>query len=309
MPLGLGLATSHAPSMFRPPEKWPEIYAFLTKGVPQPPEAAAETPEVLNSYYQRLQAGFDTLREQLDAYKPDALIIIGDDQNEVFSSALNPAFALFTGPAASGTTNIGFIGERLEDNHITLTCHPELAKYLLDQLFEHGFDPASMDKVEAVSRPAAGLGHAFIRPANVLKVHEKKIPTIPLFLNAYHRPMPTAARCFELGQVLREILSTRDERVAFLASGGLSHDPQGPRAGWVDEPLDRWVLDTMASGRPEALKNLFTFDSDTLRGGTGEIRAWIAVAGAFPGTKATIVEYVPARHSTVGLGQAYWRTN
>ena len=91
-----------------------------------------------------------------------------------------------------------------------------------------------------------------------------------------------------------------------LGSGGLSHDPLGPRAGWVDEPLDRWVLERLASGEGARLKDLFTFDSDTLRSGTGEIRSWIAVAGAFDGTKATIVDYIPARHAVTGLGFAYW---
>jgi protocatechuate 4,5-dioxygenase beta chain len=74
----------------------------------------------------------------------------------------------------------------------------------------------------------------------------------------------------------------------------------------VDEPLDRWVLERLASGEGARLKDLFTFDSDTLRSGTGEIRSWIAVAGAFDGTKATIVDYIPARHAVTGLGFAYW---
>ena len=94
--------------------------------------------------------------------------------------------------------------------------------------------------------------------------------------------------------------------MAILGSGGLSHDPRGPRAGWVDEPLDRWVLERLERGEGEALQHLFTFDSDTLRGGTGEIRSWIVVAGAFPAAGATVVDYLPARHAVTGLGFAYW---
>ena len=91
-----------------------------------------------------------------------------------------------------------------------------------------------------------------------------------------------------------------------LGSGGLSHCPMGPRAGWVDEPLDRWVLERLAQGEGARLQELFTFDSDTLRSGTGEIRSWITVAGAFAGAR-DVVDYLPARHAVTGLGFAYWR--
>lgn len=55
----------------------------------------------------------------------------------------------------------------------------------------------------------------------------------------------------------------------------------------------------------EALKHLFTFDSDTMRGGTGEIRAWITVAGAMR-RPATVVDYIRAHHAKTGLAFAYW---
>jgi hypothetical protein len=44
-----------------------------------------------------------------------------------------------------------------------------------------------------------------------------------------------------------------------------------------------------------------------LRGGTGEIRNWIAVAGAYDGSKGIVVDYIPARHAVTGLGFAYWK--
>ena len=94
--LELGLAASHAPSMFRPAELWPAIHRVLTDGVPQPPELGEETPEVIESYIRRIEKGFSTLREQLEALHPDALLVVGDDQGEVFSPANMPTFCLFT---------------------------------------------------------------------------------------------------------------------------------------------------------------------------------------------------------------------
>jgi protocatechuate 4,5-dioxygenase beta chain len=260
----------------------------------------------LESYVQRINAGFATLKEQLEKAKLDALFVIGDDQGELFSDAFNPPFALFVGDKSSGSTSSRYAGQKIEDNHITLNNHNELAKRVLHGLMERGFDIAYMKKLQPLGRPAGGLGHAVVRVAKMMGTHETGLPTIPFLVNGYHPPQPTAERCYKLGEALREIFENRPERVGIYGSGGLSHCPRGPRAGWVDEPLDRWVLERIERGEGEKLKHLFTFDSDTLRSGTGEIRGWIATAGAFHGRKGTIVDYIPARHAVTGLGFAYW---
>lgn len=306
MPLVLGLASSHAPSMFAPAEKWPALHQVLTRGLPQPPQLAEETLEVRDSYVQRIQNGFRILKEQLDSCQPEALIIVGDDQGEVFSKAFIPQMAIYLGERISGTTSIALLGERYDENHLTLSCQAELARALLMELMDRGFDVSYIEELLPLGRPEAGLGHAFMRPANALRVAETGLPVVIFFLNAYHPPLPSAKRCYQLGQAIAESLASRPERIAILASGGLSHDPGGPRAGWVDEPLDHWVLDHIARGEGYKLQNLFTFDSDTMRSGTGEIRSWITVAGAFHGRRATVVDYLPARHAVTGLGFAYW---
>jgi protocatechuate 4,5-dioxygenase beta chain len=293
--------------MFVSADKWPALHATLTRGVPQPPQVADETPEVLESYVQRVRKGFSQLREELEAYRPDALIIVGDDQGEVFSRAFIPSMALYVGEKVAGRISIGLLGEPLDQNHIELTCHGQLSRDLLDQLVARGFDLGYVEELRPLGRPQAGLGHAFVRMANVLGVHESGLPTIILFLNAYFPPLPSAKRCYELGRAIAQVLAGRPERVAILASGGLSHDPRGPRAGWVDEPLDRWVLERLEHGEGEKLQGLFAFDSDTLRSGTGEIRSWITAAGAFHGQRATVFDYIPARHAVTGLGFACWK--
>src|SRR5579884_3942866 len=102
MPLGLGLASSHAPSMFVTPEQWPPLHEILTNGIPQPPQIQEETSAVIESYVQRIRKNFRVLREQLEAYRPDAVIIVGDDQMEVFSRAFIPALAIYLGEQVDG---------------------------------------------------------------------------------------------------------------------------------------------------------------------------------------------------------------
>jgi len=303
--LGLGLATSHAPSMFRGLECWSPIHQVLTSGVPQPPEIDKETPAILQSYIERIDNGFDALKQQIEAFKPDVLLIVGDDQAEVFTEANMPAFCVFTCAEVHGSLNIGLIGEPEEENHITLRCHAELATHLFAELNRNGFDVSQNKELKPLGRPKRGLGHAFTRPT--MKVTPKlDVPIIPLHVNCYFPPMPSARKCYELGQAIARALEDRPERVAIMASGGLSHDPRGPRAGWIDTPLDRWVLEQLSSGNGDALCHLFEFDSDTLRSGTGEIRSWIVVAGACGARRAKVVDYIPAHHAVTGLGFAYW---
>jgi protocatechuate 4,5-dioxygenase beta chain len=102
-----------------------------------------------------------------------------------------------------------------------------------------------------------------------------------------------------------DILAERPERIAFYASGGLSHFPGMFNMGWIDQAFDHWVLERLERNDHEALKHLFTFDSDNLRAGTGEVRAWISVAAAMK-RPARLVEYVPAHCTVTGCGFVYW---
>lgn len=306
MPLGLGLASSHAPNMFVPAEKWDVRYQQRTRAAPQPHEAKEETVEVLRSYVERIDAAFGILRRQLSAYRPDTLIMVSDDQDEVFSHLVcMPTIALYLGAELSGSQGLEFLEKDGAPERVRLRGSPELAEFLAQGLIDRGFDLTCLRQLKPLGNPERGLSHGFTRTAPRL-MPELDIPVMPIFLNCYYPPLPSARRCFELGVALKELLEERPERVAIYGSGGLSHDPTGPRVGWIDKPLDRFILDALASGKTERLLGLYTFDSDTVRGGTGEVRNWIVVAGAMGKRKATVVEYIPAHHAVTGLGFAYW---
>ena len=105
----------------------------------------------------------------------------------------------------------------------------------------------------------------------------------------------------------RERKLSTAERIAIYASGGLSHFPGMYNAGWIDQPLDQWILERLQRNDVAALEHLFTFDSDNMRSGTGEVRAWISVAAAMK-RPATSVEYVAAHCTQTGCGFVYWPT-
>jgi AmmeMemoRadiSam system protein B len=131
------------------------------------------------------------------------------------------------------------------------------------------------------------------------------VPLVCIFLNEYYPPLPSAERCAQLGEAISEVLADRPERVAIYASGGLSHFPGEFNMGWIDKALDQWILERLERNDLDALKHLFTFDSDNMRSGTGEVRAWISVAAAMK-RPAKILEYVPAHCTLTGCGFAYW---
>lgn len=304
--LGLGLASSHAPGMFCPLDLWPRVYAAIPDYMreAQPSTAKRETREVLQGYLTRIEAAFEALRHQLETYRPDALIIVGDDQGDLFNKSNMPAFAVFTGQEVWGSSKPFYMDDPPEASRIHIPVHVPLAEFILRGLIKRGFDPANIGTMQPLGNPQRGVSHMIVLPAPKL-TPKLDIPIVPIFVNEYFPPLPTARRCWDLGVALQELLSGRSERVAIYASGGLSHDPFGPRAGWIDEPLDHWVLERLERGEGNELTNLFTFDSDTLRGGTAEIRAWITVAGACQ-RPAKVLEYIPVHHVKVGLGFVYW---
>ncbi len=305
--LGLGLASSHAPAIFCPKEVWPKAYATMPdymKGS-QPHTAKLETMEVIEGYIKRIDAAFAILRDQIAKYRPDAIIVIGDDQRDMFNESNDPAICIYTGESIWGMGQSRYMDIPPEKCRVDLPVHTELARFLLKGLVKRGFDIAHSAKMQPLGRhPERGTSHMIALPMPRL-TPQLNVPVIPIFLNEYFPPMPSAKRCWDLGVAIEELLRDRPERIAIYASGGLSHDPQGPRSGWIDEPLDRWVLERIEQNRGIELTNLFTFDSATLRGGTGELRAWVTVAGACqrPGT---VVDYIPAHHTKAGLGFCYW---
>ena len=68
---------------------------------------------------------------------------------------------------------------------------------------------------------------------------------------------------------------------------------------------DHWILERLERNDLEALQHLFTFDSDAMRSGTGEARAWISVAAAM-NRPATRVDDIPAHCTQTGCGFVYW---
>jgi hypothetical protein len=308
--LGLGMASAHAPMMFQKAQYWPRVVdripAVAREHLPSSARAELASPALIEGYIQRIEAAFAALRAELRAFRPDALVMIGDDQGDMFDIANNPTFAIYTGdePLWGRSARDPFDTPPAERTKLVFRPHGELARHLLGGLIERGFDVANLARFEPRGNPVRGVSHMV---SNLVPEVDPglEIPLVCVFINEYFPPLPSAARCARLGEAIADALRDRPERVAIYASGGLSHYPGMYNAGWIDQPLDHWILARLERNDVEALQHLFTFDSDTMRSGTGEVRAWISVAAAMK-RPARVVEYVPAHCTQTGCGFAYW---
>jgi hypothetical protein len=308
--LGMGLASSHAPMMFQKAQYWPRVVDRIPKEAREhlPLSARIEiaTPAIIDGHIRKIEAAFAVLRDQLRAYRPDALIMIGDDQGDMFDDVNNPTFSIYTGeqPIWGRSARDGFEVPPQERTKLVFPQHAELARHLLRGLIKRGFDVANVGRFEARGNPVRGVSHMV---SNLVPEVDPgfEIPLVCVFLNEYYPPLPSAARCARLGEAIADVLRDRPERIAIYASGGLSHFPGMYNAGWIDRPLDRWILERLERNDLDALEHLFTFDSDNMRSGTGEVRAWISVAAAMK-RPAKVVEYVAAHCTQTGCGFVYW---
>jgi hypothetical protein len=319
--------TSHTPFCYRRPEAWNDA----RKGRPLRADVPFDDLEANRLKYARIQASFAALKRKLAEAGPDVIVIFGDDQLECFDFANFPAFSVYVGEEFEGNVvdqDAPIAAERplkpLE--RARLKGHPPLGVALLTGLMKHGFDPAfCMD----MPKPEEGIGHAIMRPAQSLT--DLRTPIVPVLLNCYYAPQPTAERCYQLGRAVRAIVEDFPDslRVALVGSGGLWHTPSRPGA-WLNEEFDETLLAHMAKGDIKAMAAHFdnyriperdTSQDISVRGrtvtgmpaisgpqggGTRETCNWIAAAGAVEGSTATIVDRVPIYASPVDTAFAYF---
>lgn len=309
--IGLGLACSHAAGMFRPPEHWQQwMIDRVAPGVfERYPEAARQRDslEVCQDLYRRIHVSFDEMRKEVEAYKPDVIVLIGDDQGDLFNLSNNPTLAIYTGEEEMWGHQAYEWDVPMKDRKIvTYKNHAEIARDLAEGLVKQKFDISTLHKFDPQGREGYGLPHMAARIAPELDP-TGEIPIVCVLLNEYYSPLPSGERCAELGRAMAEVLNKREEKIMLVASGGLSHYPSERdfNRGDIDVPLDKWVMKRVQENDVEGLSKLFAIESDTLGSGTGEIRAWISLAAAMdrPGL---IIDYMPVHACFTGIAFAKW---
>jgi 3-O-methylgallate 3,4-dioxygenase len=287
---------SHAPQLMISPDQWGVLHSREWDPLPVRRDLERETLEVKRTKWDRCHLAISFLRERLKAFAPDTILVVGDDQHENILDDNTSAFTIYVGEEVEASTSLRYFNEPKSANRTRYEVNANLAESLVLDLMEAGFDPAYSRR----TRYEGGLGHAFARVLKFL-MPEPFCPVVPVMVNTYYPPAPSARRCVHFGEALASSLARYggSERVVVIGSGGLSHTK-------IDLELDRDFLQAIQEndrGRLEAMPGAALVE------GTSEIRNWIATAAA-SNCAATVVDYVPLYRTATGvgcaMGFAYW---
>ena len=289
-------------------------YAELLKCAPENSDDLV-TPEIMGQLYDRVQIDMNSIRERIAKSNLDCLIIIGDDQTELFRMTNMPSIAIYYGQTIRNAkaelldSDGWYKRARMARQETQLDreypVDSQLGEWLISQLASRNFDISAMNGLER------GLfeGHAFsfihkrYLQDSVDGINMSDLPILPIILNTFDPPnQPTPKRCIELGLQLRELIANypSQKRIGILASGGLSHFV-------VDEKLDQGIIAAIKNNDLDWLSNL---PIEQLKAGSSEIRNWLVAIAALQDLKLDWISYTPAYRSPAlsgtGLCFAHW---
>jgi len=205
--------------------------------------------------------------------RPDVLLLTYNDHVTSFFFDHYSAFALGIGPK----WRVADEGAGPRDLP-PIDGHPELASHIGRSLMASEFDMSFFQH-----RP---LDHGCFSPLSALCPHEPAWPVrlVPLQMGVLQFPIPSARRFYRLGQALRKAIESypEDLRVAIVATGGLSHQVHGERAGFNNTQWDERFLDLFERD-PERLAEMTIAQYAELGGFEGaEVVMWLTMRGALP---------------------------
>jgi hypothetical protein len=273
------------------------------------------------AHRERLVDGFRRVRDEIDAFQPDFVLIWGDDQYENFHEDLIPPFCIFvadqfeTKPferraawSQEAPTNIW---NEPSDKVAVTKSHPAAAKYLARKLLEEGYAiPYSYRGLHH-----EGLAHAFMNTVNYLDYDRTDfgVPVIPFHVNCYGSavirnrggdtldkggdepdpPAPSPKLCFEVGAAVARILRDSPYRAVLMGSSSWSHAFLTAKHNflWPDVEADRARYEDLRDGRQASWKDLDLAQIED--SGQHELLNWVCLAGAITelGYQAEVLDF------------------
>jgi hypothetical protein len=234
----------------------------------------------------RFVSALREIRKELDAFRPDLVIVFGDDQYENFKEECIPPFCVFILDEVTckpfRAPNVAKVQENVwgegPDTSFLVKGHADAARALARYLISNDMD------VAYAYRPnlPIGLAHAFINTVLFLDYDRKGFdyPVVPFHVNTYGSrviqtrggwghllgtgsdipdpPGPTPRRTFDVGRAVARFCRESDWRVAIVASASWSHAFQNPKGHWINPDIegDRVFLDDLRGGTFQRWRDL-----------------------------------------------------
>ncbi len=266
-----GLASSHIPS----------IGGAMAKGLEQDP------------YWKPFFDGFPPAREWLSRAKPDVVVVFYNDHGLNFFLDKMPTFAV----GAAAQYQNADEGWGIPTLPPFKGC-PDLSWHIINHLVEQEFDVVTCQEML--------VDHAFTLPLKLFWPGAScPVLTVPICINTVQFPLPSAARCYRLGQAVGEAIRSWDSdlKVAVMGTGGLSHQLDGERAGFINKKFDLEFLDSLQDNPAWATQ--FSIHELVEKTGTQgvELLMWLAMRGALGASAKEIHRnyHIPISNTATGV--------
>lgn len=265
-----GISTSHIPA----------IGAAIAKGLQDEP------------YWKPFFDGYPPVHDWLAENRPDVAVLVYNDHGLNFFLDTIPTFSI---GAAAEYANA--------DEGWGLTPvppfpgYPDMSWHLIESIVNEGFDITMLQKLT--------VDHGFVVPHMLLwPGDERPIKLIPVCVNTVLHPLPRPDRCLALGKAIGRAIESfeGDEKVVVLGTGGMSHQLDGERAGFINAEFDKKCMDAIVDD-PEWIANHSILDLVELAGAQGvEIIQWLIMRGALLGDVTEVHRNYHVPVSNTGSG-------
>ena len=244
-------------------------------------------------YWKPFFDGYVPVRQWLDRVRPDVAVVVYNDHGLNFFLDQIPTFAVGAAPEYTNSDE----GWGL-DVLPPVRGNVELSWHIVESLVAEEFDLSICQQMN--------VDHGVMVPMSLLWPGGTGWPVsiVPVEVNTVQHPLPSPARCYKLGQALGRALRAypEDLKVVVLGTGGMSHQLQGERAGFINRPFDLMFMETLARD-PEALARYSIADLVAAAGSEGvELIMWLVMRGAMAERVATIHRHYHVPVSSTGAG-------
>jgi protocatechuate 4,5-dioxygenase beta chain len=268
------------------------IGAVTTSHVPAIGGAMAKGLQA-EPYWKPFFDGFPPVRRWLAEVKPDVAVVIYNDHGLNFFLDKMPTFAVGAAPEyrnADEGWGIPQVAPFRGDQ--------DLSWHLIESLIGEDFDITTCQEMM--------VDHAFTLPMALLWPDQRwPVRVVPVCINTVQFPLPSARRCYRLGDAIgRAVRSWKsDARVLIMGTGGLSHQLDGQRAGFINKSFDEQFMNSLASD-PEWATQYSIHDLVRLTGTQGvELVMWLAARAALGARASTRHSnyHIPISNTASGL--------
>lgn len=267
-----GLGTSHVPA----------IANAISKGLHDDP------------YWRPFFDGYPPVRRWLEQLQPDVAVVFYNDHGLNFFLDAMPTFAVGAADAYRSDDEGWGIG-----TVAPFDGHPALSWHVIEHVMERSFDLTTCQQMR--------VDHGFWIPMQLFwPGRPAGLRVVPIHVNTVQHPLPSALRCHELGRAVGDAIRLwdGDERVVVIGSGGLSHQLEGRRAGFVNPEFDEVCFESLVSGNQRAITKHSIADLVELAGSQGvEVINWLAMRGALGGEVVEVHRnyHIPISNTAAGL--------